>query len=86
VRFAAGGRALVVLDQDGRPARSLGAGAGLLAATATGENAPAWFVSGTDPAGVERAAAAFTGAVLANRFAVAVAPDGSALAAPQVRP
>ena len=86
VRFPAGGHTLVVLDQDGHPARSLSAGAGLLAATATGQNAPVWFVSGTDAAGVERAAGAFTRAVLANRFAVAVAPDGSALGAPQVRP
>jgi Domain of unknown function (DUF4430) len=86
VRFLAGGHTLVVLDQDGHPARSLGAGAGLLAATATGQSAPAWFVSGTDAAGVEHAAGAFTRAVLANRFAVAVAPDGSVLGAPQVRP
>ena len=86
VRFPPGGHTLLVLDQDGHPALTLGPGAGLLAATATGQDAPVWFVTGTDAAGVERAAASFKQALLANRFAVAVTADGSALGAPQVRP
>ena len=86
VRLPPGGHTLVVLDQDGHPARTLGAGAGLVAATATGQDAPVWFVSGTDAAGVERAAESFKQPVLASRFAVAVAPDGTALGAPQVTP
>ena len=85
-RFSPDGKALLVLDQNGRPARTLGAGSGLIAATAIAESAPVWVVTGTDSAGVERAARAVSGAMLADRFAVAVAPSGSALAAPQVTP
>lgn len=85
-RFSADGRTLVVLDQSGRPARALGAGAGLIAATAIAESAPVWVITGTDSAGVENAARAFNTAVLADRFAVAVTPGGSPLAAPQVTP
>ena len=85
-RFSPNGRTLIVLDQSGRPARTLGAGAGLIAATAIAESAPVWVVTGTDSSGVERAARSFSGAVLADRFAVAVAPSGRALAAPQVTP
>jgi Domain of unknown function (DUF4430) len=82
-RFLAGGRALTVLDQDGRPARTLAAGTGLIAATRRGQDAPVWVVAGTDAAGVDLAAGAFDERTLANRFAVALAPTG-ALAVPAV--
>ena len=85
-RFSADGKALFVLDQNGRPARTLGPGSGLIAATAMAESAPVWVVTGTDAAGVEHAARGFSGTALADRFAVAVAPSGDVLAAPQVTP
>jgi hypothetical protein len=86
VRFPRGGHTLVLLDQDGHAAQQLGAGAGLVAATASGRDAPVWLVSGTDSAGVERAAASFNQAALGNRFAVAVTAAGTALGTPLVRP
>ena len=55
-RFSADGQTLTLLDQDGRPARSLSAGSGLIAATRHGEEAPAWLVTGTDESGVDLAA------------------------------
>jgi hypothetical protein len=76
-RFSKDGRTLTLLDQDGRPARTLLAGAGLIAATRRPEEAPVWVVTGTDSAGVELAARAFGAAVLQNRFAVAVTAAGS---------
>jgi len=62
--------------------QALTAGAGLIAATRTGEDAPVWSVTGTDAAGVARAAGAFDAATLKNRFAVAVG-DGGPLALPR---
>jgi hypothetical protein len=85
-RFSPDGKSLLVLDQNGRPARTLGPGSGLIAATATAESAPVWVITGTDAAGVEHAARSFSGAVLADRFAVAVTPSGGPLTAPQVTP
>jgi len=86
-RFSAGGEQLTLLDQNGRPVRTLTAGVGLVAATRQGEEveveAPLWVITGTDGAGVERAARALDSATLENHFAVAVGPDG-ALALPQV--
>jgi hypothetical protein len=70
--FSADGQTLTLLDQDGRPVRRLQAGAGLIAATREGEDAPVWVVTGTDGAGVQRAARAFDQATLRDRFAVAV--------------
>jgi hypothetical protein len=58
------------------------AGAGLIAATASGEDAPVWVVTGTDGAGVERAAQAFDAQVLRDRFAVALSPTDGALTVP----
>ncbi len=71
----------MLLDQAGRAVRTLGAGGGLVAATRTGEESPAWLVTGTDSSGVARAAQAFDTATLRDRFAVAVAASG-ALALP----
>ncbi|MHB8235284.1 MAG: DUF4430 domain-containing protein [Solirubrobacteraceae bacterium] len=80
--FSATGTQLTLLDQSARPARELTAGAGLIAATRTGEDAPVWAVTGTDATGVARAAGAFDQATLAHRFAVAV-DAGGALALPR---
>jgi len=82
-RFSPGGGTLTLLDQEGRPVRSLRGGAGLIAATRSSEAAPVWFVTGTDPAGVDRAAHAFTEGTLSDHFAVAIAPTGATLPVPQ---
>jgi Domain of unknown function (DUF4430) len=81
-RFSADGRTLTVLDQNGRPTRTLAAGSGLIAATRTGEDAPVWVVTGTDLAGMDLAAGALDTSTLEDRFAVALAPTG-ALAVPE---
>lgn len=81
-RFSPAGTALTLLDEQGRTARTLGAGAGLIAATTFGEGAPQWVVTGTDEAGVQAAARAFDQATLENRFAVVIVPGGAALPAP----
>jgi hypothetical protein len=75
--FSSAGRALTLLDPDGRRVRTLDAGGGLIAATASGEDAPAWVVTGTDPEGVRLAAADFGEQALRNRFAVAVTAAGA---------
>jgi hypothetical protein len=80
-RFSADGRTLTVLDAQGRPVRSLPAGAGLIAATRHGEDAPVWVVTGTDGSGVDLAARALETGVLRDHFAVALTAAG-ALAAP----
>lgn len=76
-RFSSSGTALTLLDEIGRPVRTLMGGAGLIAATRQGEDAPVWVVTGTDGAGVELAARAFGQATLAHRFAVAVSVVGA---------
>jgi hypothetical protein len=75
-RFASNGRTLTLLDEGGVAKQQLGAGAGLIAATRVREEAPVWVVTGTDEAGVARAARAFDAATLRDRFAVAVAANG----------
>jgi len=82
VRFSADGGSLTLLDQQGGTARTLTSGAGLVAATRPGEAAPVWVVTGTDEAGVQLAARAFTRPTLENRFAVAVAPGGEVVPVP----
>jgi hypothetical protein len=74
-RFDARGTRLTVLDPRGRPARTLGPGSGLIAATRLEQRQPVWFVTGTDAAGVASAARAFDESALGNRFALAVADD-----------
>lgn len=72
-RFSAHGGALELLDAGGDVARRLGADAGLVAAIKSSQDAvPNWLVTGTDPAGVAAAAAAFTASRLSDRFALAV--------------
>jgi hypothetical protein len=81
-RFAADGASLNVLDAQGHTAAALGAGAGLIAATRHGEDAPVWVISGTDAAGVRRAAGAFDAADLRDRFALALSSTGAHIAVP----
>jgi hypothetical protein len=66
------GDAIVALDADGRPVRTLRAGAGLVAATSVEAQAPTWVVTGTDDVGVAAAAAALTEERLEQRFALAI--------------
>lgn len=75
-RFSAGGTQLQLLDPTGRVVRTLGPGAGLVAATAASNQTPTWLVTGTDAAGVAAAAAALTPAALDHHFAVAVSGAG----------
>lgn len=74
-RFADSGDELVVLDERGRAARTLGAGTGLVAATKSEDRAPVWYVTGTDDKGVTSAAGAFDESALSDRFALAIADD-----------
>ena len=76
-RFSTNGLALTLLDEQGRTAQTLGADAGLIAATQSAKEAPVWVVTGTDGAGVNRAANAFDQATLEHRFAVALGPGGT---------
>ncbi len=72
-RFAgAGGRSLQLLDPRGHVARTLSAGAGLVAATRDSISEPVWLVTGTDPSGVAAAAGVLTADRLRNHFALAV--------------
>ena len=66
------GASLQLLDPAGRVTRTLRAGAGLVAATRDNVSAPVWLITGTDPAGVDRAAAALTPARLRDDFALAI--------------
>jgi len=70
-----GGDQLQLLDPGGHVVRTLGAGAGLIAATSGQSSVPTWMVTGTDPAGVLAAARALTPAALHDHFALAV--DGA---------
>jgi hypothetical protein len=72
-RFIDGGRKLELLNQIGEIVKTLGPGAGLVAATRLRGAPPVWFVTGTDYAGVAAAEAAFTAGTLDGHFAVAVA-------------
>jgi hypothetical protein len=83
-RFSSTGSALTLLDQDGRTAQTLPAGAGLIAATRSAEDAPVWVVTGTDDTGVERAARDFGEAGLHDRFALAVTSQGTPEGVPLV--
>jgi hypothetical protein len=81
-RFVENGQTLTLLDARGRATRTLAAGAGLVAATRYGEEAPVWVVTGTDAAGVGSAAHAFAEATLRNSFALALEPSGTARPVP----
>jgi hypothetical protein len=73
--MAPDGRTIAVLTADGRVARTLGAGSGLVAATKRPDERPLWVVTGTDAAGVASAARAFEEGTLEHRFALAVSKD-----------
>lgn len=85
-RVGANGTSLQLLDQQGRVVRALLAHSGLVAATRYREEAPVWVISGTDEAGVQRAAAALTEAVLRDRFAVALEASGALVPLPAPEP
>ncbi|WP_324336857.1 DUF4430 domain-containing protein [Baekduia sp.] len=75
---AADGKSITLLDGQGKATRTLGAGTGLVAATAV-ENRkggaggePVWIVTGTDAASIATAASAFDEGALAGRFAIAL--------------
>jgi hypothetical protein len=74
-RMTPDGRTIAVLTADGRVARTLGAGSGLVAATKRPDERPLWVVTGTDAAGVASAARAFEESTLAHRLALAVSRD-----------
>jgi len=80
--FSDDGARLSLLDEGGGVVRTLAAGAGLVAATRQGRDAPVWVVTGTDETGVALAASAFRQATLHDRFAVALT-GGVALALPE---
>jgi hypothetical protein len=66
------GKSLQLLDARVRVVKTLGAGAGLIAATRDQVSEPTWMITGTDPAGVAAAASALTPARLRDHFALAV--------------
>ena len=76
-RFRGDGAELELLDDGGRRARSLRAGAGLLAAIVPKGQQPVWVVTGTDDAGVEAAARLLAPGPLRNAYAVAATPAGA---------
>jgi hypothetical protein len=66
------GRHIELLDPRGEKVRSLGGGAGLVAATRFVDQQPTWIVTGTDDVGVASAAAALVEDRLKDHFAVAI--------------
>jgi hypothetical protein len=81
-RFSGNGATLTLLNGAGHAVRTLGAGAGLVAATRYGEQAPVWLVTGTNTAGANLAADALGESALRNRFALALEPSGAARPVP----
>jgi hypothetical protein len=80
--FGSQGRTFTVLSADGLGTPLNAPGVGLIAATRSGEEAPAWVVTGADVAGVQHAAADFNEAALRDHFAVAVLPSGEPVPLP----
>jgi hypothetical protein len=81
-RFASNGQTLTLLDGEGHPMGTLAAGAGLIAATKDVEGAVVWVVTGTDEAGVQRAAQSFDTRSLEHHFALAITGTGKQLPVP----
>jgi hypothetical protein len=69
------GGSLQLLNPQGRVVRTLGSGAGLVAATADSNSVPTWLITGTDAAGVSAAARALNAQALHDHFALAVDRD-----------
>jgi Domain of unknown function (DUF4430) len=67
-----GGGELQLLNPRGQVVKTLGPGAGLVAATAQNGSVPTWLITGTDAQGVAAAAQALSAGHLRNRFALAV--------------
>jgi Domain of unknown function (DUF4430) len=84
-RPSAAGDELELLGPDGESMRTLGPGAGLVAATKLGGEAPTWIVTGTDAVGLAAAAAQVEEEALGDRFAIAV-EDGRPVALPVLPP
>jgi hypothetical protein len=82
-RISADGSSIVLLDARGKASRTLGAGAGLVAAVRPSGESPMWVITGTDATGVERAAQALNATTLHNHFAVALGASGEVIALPQ---
>jgi hypothetical protein len=76
-RFTRDGTHLLLLTAQGHVARTLGAGAGLIAATGDQSNVPTWMITGTDVGGVTAAARQLTAQALHNHFALAVQGDAA---------
>jgi len=85
-RFTGRGRVLELLDADGHTVRTVGAGGGLVAATRYREEAPVWIVTGTDLAGVTRAAEALDEMSLRDRFALVLETSGAKVGLPLPNP
>jgi hypothetical protein len=66
------GDRIALVDADGESERTLGAGAGLVAATTYQEDKPTWVITGTDDVGVAAAAAALNEDQLRFHFALAI--------------
>jgi hypothetical protein len=86
VRLAPNGQTLTLLDGRGQPTRTLGVGAGLVAAIQYGKEAPEWVITGTNAAGVGLAADALSERALRNHFALALEPSGTGLPVPTASP
>ena len=84
-RPAASGDELALLDPEGTVVRTVGAGAGLVAATQLSGEAPTWIVTGTDAVGLAAAAAQLETEALEDRFAIAV-EDGRPTPLPVLPP
>jgi hypothetical protein len=72
----ASGYTIQALDARGRVVKTLGAGAGIVAATRFEEQQPTWTVSGTDEAGLERAVRLLDARTLRDRYALAADAAG----------
>jgi hypothetical protein len=76
-----GDSGLTLLDERGRVAEPLGAGAGLIAALRPDDDPPTWVVTGTDARGVA-AAADLLGEPLKDRFAAAALENAGSIGVP----
>jgi uncharacterized protein DUF4430 len=69
---SATGDSIELMNPDGDVERTLGPGAGLVAATSYQEDHPTWLITGTDDVGVAAAAAALNEDQLRYHFALAI--------------
>jgi hypothetical protein len=76
---------LVALDEAARPVATPEPGdSGLIAALRLGDDPATWVVTGSTGASVQTAVGALDEDDLANRYAVVVRPDGTAVGIPEV--